>query len=56
MENDNLSAFKYLIDVKNTELLNNVIEDYCSVDSCDYDFIEVMYNDQLRINGEPLTW
>jgi hypothetical protein len=56
MEKENLNAFKELIKISNTALLQSVIDTYCEIGMCNYNTILMMYREQSRANNESLEW
>ena len=56
MEKENLNAFKELIRVENTSLLQKVIDTYCEIGMCNYNTILMMYKEQDKANNETLEW
>jgi len=56
MEKENLNAFKELIKISNTSLLQNVIKIYCEIGMCNYSTILMMYREQNKANNETLEW
>ena len=56
MEKENLNAFKELIKVKDTSLLQKVIKTYCEIGMCNYSTILMMYKEQNKANNETLEW
>lgn len=56
MEEENLKAFKELLTVTNTELLEDVIKTYCEIGMCNYSTILMMYNEQNKASKEKLKW
>tara|TARA_B110000196_G_scaffold287292_1_gene271521 strand:- start:1159 stop:1515 length:357 start_codon:yes stop_codon:yes gene_type:complete len=56
MEKENLNAFKELIKVTNTALLQEVINTYCEIGMCNYGTILMMYREEAKANNETLEW
>jgi len=56
MEKENLDAFKELLSVKNTSLLQRVITQYCNIGMCNYTTIKMMYYEQNKASTKKLTW
>ena len=56
MEKEELNSFKKLTKVKNRNLLDSVIDQYCSIGMCNYNTILMMYNEQNRASQQELEW
>ncbi len=56
MEDENMSAFKELIQVTNTALLRQVIDTYCEIGMCNYSTIWMMYEEQAKASNKSLRW
>ncbi|MBU2714262.1 hypothetical protein [Zooshikella harenae] len=56
MEKEELKAFKQLTKIKNRKLLDQVMQQYCSIDMCNYNTILMMYNEQNQASKEELSW
>lgn len=56
MEEEELESFKKLTKVTNRKLLDDVIDQYCEIDMCNYVTILMMYNEQKKASSEELEW
>ena len=56
MEKTELDSFKQLTQVTNRNLLDSVIDQYCSIGMCDYNTILMMYKEQERESNKKLQW
>ena len=56
MENEELKSFKQLTKVKNRNLLDSVINQYCSIGMCNYNTILMMYREQEKASEKKLQW
>lgn len=57
MEEQNLSAFKYLTKAEDRKILDHVIKTYCgSVDMCNYQMLRMMYEQNLQASQRKLEW
>ena len=56
MEEENLTAFKKLIQVQNISLLKDLINDYCKIGMCNYSTIWMMYEEQEKATKKTLKW
>lgn len=55
-EYENLKAFKRLIKVKNTDLLQKVIKECCEINLCNYVMIFTFYQDEDKNYPESIEW
>ena len=56
MEKQELSSFKQLTKIKNRQLLDSVIKQYCNIGMCNYNTIKMMYEQQNKASKQKLTW
>lgn len=56
MEKQELSSFKKLTKIKNRQLLDSVITQYCNIGMCNYNTIQMMYDEQNKASKEKLSW
>jgi len=56
MEDENMKAFKQLIQATNTALLREVIDTYCGIGMCNYSTIWMMYQEQSKAATNSLKW
>jgi len=56
MEEENLNAFKQLLEAKNHVLLREVIKTYCDIGMCNYSTILMMYEEQVKASQKKLGW
>ena len=55
-EQENLKAFKELIKVKNTKVLEKIIKEFCDLGSCSYMMFLMAYLDEDRSYVPVLEW
>lgn len=55
-ERENLKAFKRLMKVKNTALLEKIIKECCEIKQCSYLIFFLMYQDEDRSYPETIEW
>ncbi|MFD2178971.1 hypothetical protein [Veronia pacifica] len=56
MEKEELNSFKKLTKAKNRQMLDQVINQYCSIGMCNYNTIQTMYAEQMKASNDELTW
>ncbi len=56
LENQELKSFKELTSATNKILLDDVISKYCNVGMCNYNTINMMYNQELKASKQKLAW
>lgn len=56
MEKEELNSFKQLTKIKNRDLLDRVIQQYCGIGMCNYNTILMMFNEQNQASKEKLEW
>ncbi len=56
MEKEELKSFKKLTKIKNRELLDSVISQYCNIGMCNYNTIFMMYREQSSASKRDLEW
>ena len=56
MENENLKAFKELLQAEDKDTLVRIIKQYCGIGMCNYATILMMYKEEIKAKGTSLNW